>query len=146
MMSSSGSSNLEADQDMSMSSSEESEQATVQENDTGVSRKHKRLSRKEKYLAGLSRRAHHPHGDVSKSIEEMPSEAASNLDGVCGVCSETLEVAARDFHQMVRQGTELKKRIKKLPNPVHPERKHYRDGFKLMYLMQWAITSFVKNA
>lgn len=86
----------DTDHDTSTPSEKETDLTmSLQEDDTERQclRKRRRQSRKNKYFAGLSRRAHRPHRDVNMSIEELSFEATTSLDGVCKVCSETLEVA-----------------------------------------------------
>ena len=100
--------------------SEESDES--EEPVTPGSRKRRRSSRLENYISGKSRKAYRVHEDVTRSAEGSP-----HMEGVCSVCQQGLARVAEGFHRLRHQGTELKKRVKILPHPKHPERTHYRN-------------------
>ena len=79
-------------------------------------------ARLENYTSGNSRKAYRVHEDIRRSVEESP-----RMEGVCSVCQQGLARFAEGFHRLRHQGTELKKQMKMLPQPKHPERTHYRN-------------------
>ena len=110
----------------SFSESEEnevSEESEVSEEPvTPVGRKRRRSARLENYMRGKSRKAYRVNEDLTKSVSGSP-----HLEGVCPLCQQALSEVAKGFHRLRHQGTELKKRVKRLPHPKHPERSHYKN-------------------
>ena len=83
----------------------------------------RRSTRLENYMGGKSQKAYWLHEDLAKSVEGSPPV----MEGVCSMCQQWLTRIAEGFNCLRHQGTELKKRMKILPHPKHPDRTYYRN-------------------
>ena len=110
--------------DSSSSSSERSNSSSSDTEQMGRSyRKKRRESRYEHYVSGAGRSVYKLRSqDLENAMELSPT-----LEGVCSSCASGLAGIARGFFMLKQQGTELKKRKIRMPDPKHPERLHYRN-------------------
>ena len=116
-----------SDSDDVSSSDSDPELATTtsvagQAEESTYSRKKRRQSRYTSYIQGTARKVYKKSMDLSKSLESLPP-----IDSVCLSCASGLNSVIDSFFTLKQQGSTLKKRKNRLPNPKRKDFEHYRN-------------------
>lgn len=99
-----------------------------------VTRKRKRAIACSTYLEGKSRKVHKLRKDITTGFKEgLLPEPGIGADGPstsgtpCPTCKPVLEQIKSNFLSLVRSDLELRHSKRVLPNPVKPDKLHYRN-------------------
>ena len=115
-----GSATEESNSEPSLSSSPST---SGNEEQYGAGEKRRREQSRKTFFEGQSRKPYR----LRKRLRRFLEDSNTVIDGVCQQCAPALGNVIEGFRKLRHQGSELKKRKKRYPDPKHADRDHYRD-------------------